>query len=97
MDKQGKHKLSKEVIILTTKRAVSDIEGVNNIKDIKLSENKGEFILDIHINLTFGIKIPQIAWDIQNAVKKSVYNMTKINIENINIHIDGVSLPKEGQ
>lgn len=95
MDKQGKRKISKEVIILTTKRRVLEIDGVNQIKDVKLSESKGEYVLDIYITLVFGIKIPQIAWDIQNAVKKSIYNMTKINMERINIHIDGVSLSEE--
>ena len=39
----------------------------------------------------FGVKIPQVAWEIQNAVKSSVRDMTKIVPNAVNIHVQGVS------
>ena len=41
----------------------------------------------------YGVKIPQLAWDIQNEVKKSVSGITDQILNAVNIHVQGVSLP----
>jgi len=63
-------------------------------KGIKLSRDKEDIIsIDIFIVADYGVKIPQLAWDIQNEVKKSVSKITDQILNAVNIHIQGVSLP----
>lgn len=64
-------------------------------KGIRISKNHDVLTIDIFIIADYGIKIPQLAWDIQNSVKKSVDETTDYAINAINIHIDGVSLSKK--
>lgn len=58
---------------------------------VKVSSNDGAVTIDIFVIVDFGVKIPQVAWEIQNAVKNSVREMTKSTPEAVNIHVQGVS------
>ena len=49
--------------------------------------------IDIFLVADYGVKIPQLAWDIQNEVKKSVSGITDQILNAVNIHVQGVSLP----
>ena len=53
---------------------------------VKISSSDDEVTIDIFVIVDFGVKIPQVAWEIQNAV-----NMTKIVPNAVNIHVQGVS------
>lgn len=64
-------------------------------KGIKVSKDKEDlFVVDIHIVADYGYNIPQLAWDIQSSVKKHVTKAINQKIGAVNIHIEGVSLPK---
>ena len=55
-------------------------------------DGKGKIVqIDIFVIVKFGEKIPQVAWDIQNAVKNSVSKISKIELAAVNIHVQGVS------
>lgn len=58
---------------------------------VKVSTGDEGMTIDIFVIVKFGVKIPQVAWDIQNAVKKSVREITQINLSAVNIHVQGVS------
>lgn len=67
-------------------------------RGIKISKNKEDlYIIDIYIVADYGCNIPQLAWDIQSAVKESVQTSIKQKIGAVNIHIQGVSLSKENR
>ncbi len=50
--------------------------------------------LDLHIVIAFGVRIPQIAWSIQNDVRKAIEDMTGKKIGMINVIVQGVKLPE---
>lgn len=54
------------------------------------NDEKGAFI-DLYIIVEYGTKIPDIAWEIQDEVKKSVYSMTNLVVDEVNIHVQGVN------
>ena len=55
-------------------------------------DGKGKIVqIDIFVIVKFGEKIPQVAWDIQNAVKNSVSKISEIELAAVNIHVQGVS------
>ncbi len=65
-------------------------------KGIKISKDKEDlFVVDIFIVADYGYNIPQLAWDIQSSVKENVQKAINQKIGAVNIHIQGVSLPKK--
>ncbi len=62
----------------------------NTNKGIKVSINDNEAVIDINIVVKYGIRIPEIAWEVQENVKKSVESMSGINVVKVNIHVVGV-------
>ena len=95
-DKQNINKISKEIVSLAASRAALAVPGVNQEKDIRLSKEKEGFVIDIFVVADFGSKIPQLAWDIQNSVKAAVETTTQQTVKAVNIHVQGVMMPREG-
>lgn len=64
-------------------------------KGIKVDIKENDAIIDIHIVVNYGVKIPDIAWAIQERVKAEVEKMTGLNVKKVNIHVDGVNIEKK--
>lgn len=62
---------------------------------IYLDDEAKEVDIDVHINIDYGMNIPEISWTIQEAVKKNVETMTDISVKKVNVFVDGVSIEKE--
>ena len=69
----------------------------NATKGIKVDIKDKTCIIDLYIIVDYGIRIPELAWEIQENVKNSVETMTGLNVEKVNIHIDGVSFKRSEQ
>jgi uncharacterized alkaline shock family protein YloU len=67
----------------------------NLSKGVKVEVGEKETAIDLYIVVEYGIRIPEIAWNIQENVKKAVENMTGLNVIEVNIHIQGVNFEKE--
>ncbi len=50
--------------------------------------------IDLYIVVEYGIKIPELAWSVQENVKGSVETMTGLSVSKVNIHIEGISFDK---
>ncbi|MCI7146136.1 MAG: Asp23/Gls24 family envelope stress response protein [Clostridiales bacterium] len=60
-------------------------------KGVKVDrDKKNDIIVDVHIIVRYGCKIPAVAWDIQENVKKEIREMTGQNVKAVNIHVQGV-------
>ena len=64
-------------------------------KGVKAQVTEKDTILDLYIIVEYGSRIPDIAWEIQNKVKTAVENMTGLKVLEVNIHVQGVNLPKD--
>ena len=64
-------------------------------KGVKVQVGEKETTIDLYIIVEYGARIPDIAWEIQNKVKTVVENMTGLKVVDINIHVQGLNLPKE--
>lgn len=96
-DKQDLLKISKEIISIAASKAALNVPGVNQEKGVKINHSKEGFVIDIYIMADFGVKIPQLAWDIQNSVKEAVLAAaSNAVVKAVNIHIQGVMMPREG-
>lgn len=77
---------------------IYDLIGKKNLsKGVKVDINEQEVIIDLFIVVEYGSRIPEVAWEIQEKVKKSVETMTGLNASKINIHIQGVKIEKEAK
>lgn len=63
-------------------------------KGIKAEINDQSTVIDIYVIVDYGVKIPELAWEIQENVKNSVETMTGLVVEKVNIHVNGVSFKK---
>ena len=70
--------------------------GKKNItKGIKVDINDANVGIDLYIIVEFGVKITDLAWEIQESVKSNVESMTGLNVEYVNVHVDGIKFIKD--
>jgi len=68
------------------------LSGKKNLsKGIKVETGEKETKIDVNIIVEYGIRIPDVAFEIQNKVKKAVESMTGLKVVDVNVHIQGVS------
>ena len=68
------------------------LKGKKNLaKGIKVEATDKEAKIDVNIIVEYGTRIPDVAFEIQNRVKKSVESMTGIKVLEVNVHVQGVS------
>ena len=87
----GVSKLSGEFADKVTKK----ILGKENIaRGIGISKEEEGLGIDIYLNVEFGTRIPDLAWEVQNSVKETVESVTGLHVQMVNIHVEGVNMPK---
>ena len=63
----------------------------NFAKGIKVEAGEKETKIDVNIVVEYGVRIPDVAFEIQNRVKKAVEGMTGLKVVEVNVHIQGVN------
>lgn len=68
------------------------LSGKKNLaKGIKVEAGEKEAKIDVNIIVEYGTRIPDVAFEIQNRVKKAVESMTGLKVEEVNVHVQGVN------
>lgn len=67
----------------------------NPSKGVKVDMNETSVTIDLYIVVDYGVRIPELSWEIQENVKNNVETMTGLQVLKVNIHIEGVSFEKE--
>ncbi len=63
----------------------------NLAKGIKVEKTEDSAKIDVNIIVEYGSRIPDVAFEIQNRVKKAVESMTGFKVEEVNVHVQGVN------
>ena len=72
------------------------LSGKKNLsKGIKADIKENEAKIDVSIIVEYGVRIPDVAFEIQNRVKKAVETMTGLKVLCVNVHVQGVSIVEE--
>ncbi len=67
------------------------LSGKKNLaKGIKVDVGEKDAKIDVNIIVEYGARIPEVAFEIQSRVKKSVENMTGLKVVEVNVHVQGV-------
>ena len=68
------------------------LSGKKNLaKGIKVEVGDKDTKIDVNIIVEYGVRIPDVAFEIQNRVKKAVETMTGLNVIEVNVHVQGVN------
>ena len=87
---QGVHSMSGGIA-----DSITEILGKKNLsKGVKVEVGEKETALDLYIIVDYGVKIPDVSWQVQENVKKAVETMTGLTVVEVNIHIQGVNLER---
>ncbi len=71
---------------------IADMLGKRNLsKGVKVEVGDQQAAVDLYIIVKFGVRIPDVAWKIQENVKKAVESMTGLEAVKINVHVQGVN------
>ena len=78
------------------------VDGINQIlgsnkkysKGVKIELDNNEVVIDLFVIVKYGVKIPDVAFSIQNSVKNSVETMTGLKVRAVNINVQGVTFDK---
>ena len=67
------------------------LSGKKNLaKGIKVDKEENKVKIDVNIIVEYGTRIPDVAYEIQNRIKKAVEGMTGFKVEEVNVHVQGV-------
>ena len=64
-------------------------------KGVKVEVTENSVVIEMSINVNYGIKIQDVAWEIQGKVKSEVEAMTGYEVSAVNVTVDGIVMPKE--
>ena len=68
------------------------LSGKKNLaKGIKVEVGEKDAKIDVNIIVEYGVRIPDVAFEIQTRVKKAVETMTGLNVLEVNVHVQGVN------
>ena len=78
------------------------VDGINQIlgsnkkysKGVKIELEGNNVVIDLYVIVKYGVRIPDVAFSIQNSVKTQVETMTGLNVQSVNINVQGVTFDK---
>lgn len=79
------------------------VDGINQMlgnnkkysKGVKIELDGNAVTIDLYVIVKYGVKIPDVAFSIQNSVKTSVESMTGLDVKAVNINVQGVTFDKD--
>ena len=75
---------------------IAEILGRKNFsKGVKVEVGDKEAAIDLYIIVKYGVRIPDIALNVQEAVKAAIENMTGLSTVEVNVHVQGVGFPED--
>ncbi|MGI6318714.1 MAG: Asp23/Gls24 family envelope stress response protein [Firmicutes bacterium] len=69
----------------------------NFSKGVKVEVGEEEASVDLFLIVRYGTRIPDVAWGVQENVKKAIENMTGLKVLKVNVHVQGVNFPQQNK
>ncbi|MBC2580328.1 Asp23/Gls24 family envelope stress response protein [Clostridium sp. DJ247] len=71
------------------------LSGKKNLsKGVKVTVGENSAAIDLYVVVEYGVRIPDVALEVQENVKKAVESMTGLNVSAVNIHVQNVMIPR---
>lgn len=98
--------IAPRVLEVITGIATAKVEGVHSLHNKRVADglsktalNRGVYLqmddedtvtADIYVYLEYGVNVPAVSMDIQRAVKAAVSNYAEVEVNAVNIHVNGI-------
>jgi len=88
----------KTIIKEITDMLMGNTSGIkNSSRNIKVEIKDNHIFIDLFIIIKYGVRIPDIAWDIQNRIKEELMRKIESEAREINIRVQGIQFHKKAQ
>lgn len=67
----------------------------NNTKGVKVAVEEDSASIELSIVVEYGVKIPEVVYQVQDNVKRTVESMTGLNVSAVNIMVQSIIIPKQ--
>ena len=108
-EQRGKVTFADEVVATIAGLAALEVEGVASMsagivekfgkktptRGVRVEVGEKETAVDLYMVVDYGVQIPEVAWNVQENVKKSIENMTGLSVIEVNIYIQGIEFHKD--
>lgn len=75
---------------------IAEMLGRKNLsKGVKVEVGEEQAAIDLFVVVEYGVRIPDIAWQIQENVKRAIETMTGLEVVEVNVHVQGVHFASE--
>lgn len=75
---------------------IAELLGRRNLaKGVKVEVGEREAAVDLYIIVDYGVRIPEVAWKVQQNVKQAIESMTGREVIEVNVHVQGVTFLTE--
>lgn len=109
----GNIKISEEVIVRISAISAREVEGVTGLgasggwadflgkkavdKGIKVEMTEEATKIEVHVTVKFGVKINEIAYKLQKAVKNAVESYAGLDNITVDVYVDGIEPEKTAE
>lgn len=70
---------------------IADMLGRKNLaKGVKVEVGEREAAVDLYVIVEYGVRVPEVAWKVQENVKRAIESMTGLSVVEVNVHVQGV-------
>lgn len=77
---------------------IAEMLGKKNLsKGVEVEVGEKEAAIDLYVITEYGIRIPDVAWEIQDNVKQAIEDMTGLSVVEVNVHVQGVNFDAENE
>lgn len=74
----------------------TEMLGMKNLsKGVKVEIGEKEAAIDLYLIVKYGVRVPEMAWEIQENVKKTVETMTGLKVVEVNVHVQGINFEEQ--
>ena len=84
--------LRKRTALLTEN---GDKENDNVAQEVRVEIKPDTIIINLYLIIQYGIKIPDLTWEVQTKIKEKLKKVTNLEIEQIDVHIQGIRFSKK--
>ncbi len=77
---------------------IAEMLGKKNLsKGVKVEVGEREAAVDLYVIAEYGVRIPDVALQVQENVKRAIESMTGLDVVEVNIHVQGVGFAPESK
>ena len=102
-ERKGKVVYNPSIVKGIVALAVSDVSGVSlcklgkkdNLDLIKITFSGDDIDVDVSVDIEYGYNVPDVAYEIQQSVKRNVESMSKYKVDKVDVHVSSVAFEEE--